>query len=370
MSKTYRLGVIGFSHMHVNDLVGAFVSLPNVEWVACADTVPIVPTTTLKPASRPANMRRTQELTGISEVYADYVEMLDNEALDVVIFCPENARHGEVAEAIAARGVHMVTEKPMSATLQDALRMVRAAEANNVSLVVNWPSTWRPGTRQLKVLVDQGVIGDVWEVKWRNYASMGPLSYSSGDDAWTDGEKGAEWWHQSVLGGGALLDYCSYGASIARWLIGEPAVAALGIKANIASQYGDADDNAIITVRFPKALALLEASWTTWNTGGVPSMIVYGTHGTLAAGATGVQVFTSRSFYAGEPDYVSEGEPLPEGRATLGEEVIHHLETGEPLHPTLQVQHNLEAMAILDAGIRSAASGKMELVDTPTWCIG
>ena len=106
-------------------------------------------------------MRRTQELTGISKVYADYVEMLDNEALDVVIFCPENARHGEVAEAIATRGVHMVTEKPMSSTLQDGLRMVRAAEANNVSLAINWPSTWRPGTRQLKVLVDQGVIGAV-----------------------------------------------------------------------------------------------------------------------------------------------------------------------------------------------------------------
>jgi predicted dehydrogenase len=315
-------------------------------------------------------MRRAQALTGITKVYADYREMLDEEALDLVIFCPENARHGEVAEAIAARGVHMVTEKPMSSSLSDALRMVRAAEANNVMLAVNWPSTWRPAVRRVKSLVEDGVIGDVWQVKWRNFASLGPLSYSTGDDAWTDKEKGAEWWHHAALGGGALLDYCSYGASLACWLIGEPAVAAMGMKANFASSYGDADDNAIITVRFPKALAILEASWTTWNPGGVPSLVVYGTRGTLASGAKEMQVFTSRSFYAGGPDWVTEGDPLPEGRATLGEEVIHHLETGEPLHPTLQVGHNLEAMAILDAGIRSAASGKMELVNTPAWCVG
>jgi len=42
---------------------------------------------------------------------------------------------------------------------------------------------------------------------------------------------------------------------------------------------------------------------------------------------------------------------------------------GEPLHETLEMQFNLKAMAILDAGIRSAASGKLELVNSETWAI-
>jgi hypothetical protein len=50
--------------------------------------------------------------------------------------------------------------------------------------------------------------------------------------------------------------------------------------------------------------------------------------------------------------------------------MIHHLETGEPLHPSLQLSLNLEVMAILDAGIRSATSQKLELVDNTTWRIG
>ncbi len=43
MAKTYRLGVIGFAHMHINELMRRFAELPNVEWVACADTVPVRP---------------------------------------------------------------------------------------------------------------------------------------------------------------------------------------------------------------------------------------------------------------------------------------------------------------------------------------
>jgi hypothetical protein len=50
--------------------------------------------------------------------------------------------------------------------------------------------------------------------------------------------------------------------------------------------------------------------------------------------------------------------------------VINHLTTGEPLHETLRLDFNLDAMAILDAGIRSAASGKLEAVNDARWSIG
>jgi predicted dehydrogenase len=76
-----------------------------------------------------------------------------------------------------------------------------------------------------------------------------------------------------------------------------------------------------------------------------------------------VEVYTTRGYSLGKPDQVVEGEPLPKDRTTLAQEFIHHLETGEPLHPTLDMMQNLEVMAILDAGIRSAASGKLELVE-------
>ena len=379
MSKTYRLGAIGFAHQHINTLLDRFAELSNVEWVACADTVPATPSLCGKRSTRGYNLRRAREVIGIPKAYDDYRQMLEKERFDVIVFCPENARHGEVAEAIAEHGAHMVTEKPMSATLADALRMARAAQAHDVTLVVNWPSTWSPAIRKMKELIDRGAVGRVWEVKHRNGASMGPLAYGTGADVLTDEEKGAEWWHQASTGGGALLDYCCYGACLARWFIGEPAVAAQGICANIASHYGDADDNAVITVRFPQALAALEGTWTTWNMGVPAGPIVYGERGTLVSttrqvpteGSVGVvNVYTSRSHGLSRPEEVIEGDPLPAGRETLAKEVIHHLKTGDPLHPMLQLQHNLETMAILDAGLRSARSGRAEAVDSAVWCVG
>jgi predicted dehydrogenase len=375
MSDKYRLGVIGFAHMHVNGLIDSFAKLPNVAWIACADTVPAVASISDEPSTRKANLKRAREVTGIPKVYDDYREMLQSESADIVIFCPENSRHGEVAEVIAAAGCHMLTEKPMAASLSEALRMVRAAESAEVSLMINWPITWSSAIRKMQELLLSGIIGDVWEVKWRNGASMGPLAY--GQEI-TNAEKGAEWWHQSAPGGGALLDYCCYGACLSRWLIGESAVSAMGIKANMTSHYGDADDNAIITVRFPRALAILEATWTTWHVGIPTGPVVYGTKGTLVANSRVVDgkrtqvvdVFTSRGHGAGEPDQIVQGDPLPEGRETLAKEFVHHIETGDPLHTTLDMHFNLEAMAILDAGIRSAESGKMELVNDANWCIG
>lgn len=375
MAKKYRVGAIGFAHMHINHLLDEFAKLPNIEWVACADTKPSVPEATEKPSTRGWNMKvHAMQTIGIPKSYDCWHEMLDKEQLDIVVFCPENAMHADVCEAVAAHGIHMVTEKPIAATLPQALRMARAVKRNQVELMTNWPTTWNPAVRKMKDLIEAGTIGDVWEVKWRNGASMGPLSYGTGDAEIFDDEKGPSWWHRAEAGGGALLDYCCYGACLSRWFIGEQAVACQGIKANLCSPYGNAEDNAIITVRYPKALTILEATWSTWATGIPTGPIAYGTRGCLVATERDhkpvVEVYTSRAHGAAAPDQVVEGDPLPAGRATLAEEFIHHLETGEPLHPTLQLQHNLEAMAILDAGIRSAASGKIELVNDIKWCIG
>ena len=376
MTKQYRIGVIGFAHMHVNDLIDEFNALHNVKWVACADTVPLTPSLSKERSTRRYNLNRAHEEIGIPKIYANYRSMLEKESFDIMILCPENAQHAEVAEAVAEKGIHMLTEKPMAATLSQALRMVRAAKANDVSLLINWPSTWHPEKRKMKQLIVEGSIGEVLEVKWRNNGSTGPLDYGQ---RITLKEKGAEWWHQSAPGGGALLDYCCYGACLSRWYIDEPAVAAYGIKANLISHYGDAEDNAVITVRFPKALAILEGSWTTWNVGLPTGPIVYGTRGALVASykptddgarVPVVEVYTTRDHGLTEPDQILEGDPLPEGCATPAEEFIHHLQTGEPPHPTMEMMQNLEAMAILDAGIRSAASGKLELLNDATWCIG
>ena len=133
---------------------------------------------------------------------------------------------------------------------------------------------------------------------------------------------------------------------------------------NICTVYeiGEADDQSFI------AMALIEGTWTTLDHGG-PTSIVYGTTGTLTLERRESRQVVRIGRGGGESQIV-EPEPLPQGRATIAEEYLHHLETGDSLHKTLQAGFNLQVMALLDAGVRSAASGALETVSSAPWCIG
>ena len=139
--KTYRVGVIGFAHMHVNELVDRFIATGRANIVACADTVPRTPSLTTVEGSRRANLQRTLAAPGGPRLYGDYNEMLGAEALDIAILCPEISQHADVTESVARHGIHIVTEKPMAARLPDAMRMASAAGKAGIALAVNWPST-------------------------------------------------------------------------------------------------------------------------------------------------------------------------------------------------------------------------------------
>jgi hypothetical protein len=88
--------------------------------------------------------------------------------------------------------------------------------------------------------------------------------------------------------------------------------------------------------------------------------IVACTHGTIVLDGADIKIYSERG--AKTPTLIERGDSLPLGRSTIAEEFIHRLETGEPLHPTLDYPINLAAMAILDAGIRSADAGAARAV--------
>ena len=375
MSTMYRVGVIGFAHMHINNVLGLFGKHPQVELVAGADTLPDRPELRKGPYTRAWNLEHALADLGLPKAYESYQEMLEKEGLDLVICCSENAHHPAVVEACAAAGVHVCVEKPMAMCLSDALAMVRAVEAAETTMLINWPMTWNPAAHKAKALIDGGVIGRVIEVKAR-LGHTGPLGSGAKHEGVTEEaaplsatELGAVWWHHTDAGGGAMLDFCCYGCMIARWLVGEPAVAAVGLRGNLNSPFGDADDNGAMIVRFPSAMGLFEGTWTTYDHGVGGGPIVYGTEGTLVMESCGGAPVV-REEHGGGKTTIHKAEPLPEGRHNIAHEYVHHLDTGEPVHPTLDMHFNLDAMAILDAGIRSADSGKLETVDSAIWQIG
>jgi predicted dehydrogenase len=364
--KTYRVAVVGVAHMHILDVVKGFIPLSDrVEWVGAADVTGPFTTQGTKPSTHRANMAELLKLCGLGAPWEDWRKLLDQKPDMVLVYC-ENVYHHEVARAALERGIHVVMEKPMAMTLAQALDIERAAAVGGAHVIINWPSTWNPAFRLAKELVDRGEVGKVFKLTYRNQASTGPFGYGQG---LTDEEKGREWWHKSAAGGGAFLDYCCYGACMASWFMNKSPVSAYGLKANFASGFGDAEDYGAVLARYDDAVAILEGSWTTVASGIPSGPIVYGLEGTLVSGwGNTVAVYKDR--YSDEPARRYEVKPLPADRDTLAKEVIGHFDQGRPLHPTLTMKVNMDAMKVLDAALRSAASGREEMTGSGVWTIG
>src|SRR5690349_15846826 len=131
---SYRVAVIGLAHMHVNELMRRFAALPNVQMVAVADTgVPELNQSS--PSTRAHTLTVAQSEIGIPHTYTDYRVLLEREQPDIVLLCSELAYTAEIGEVVARNGAHIVTEKPLTASLRDAERLVNAAQSSHVRLM-------------------------------------------------------------------------------------------------------------------------------------------------------------------------------------------------------------------------------------------
>lgn len=201
MEKQYRVVIIGFSHMHINDVAAHFYENPRTDLVAGADTIPLVPELKEGTFTRKWNLEFCRTNFKIPKIYEDYREMLDQEKPDLAVITCENAQHLEVMYECAVRGVNVSIEKPMAADLSMAMEMIRISNTYGVKMFVNWPVTWRPELHLMKDLLDEGKIGRILEFKIR-VSHTGPL----GDGAkhpgvkitaepMTNEEKARTWWY-------------------------------------------------------------------------------------------------------------------------------------------------------------------------------
>ncbi|MBA7572778.1 MAG: hypothetical protein GH159_01695 [Dehalococcoidia bacterium] len=105
--------------------------------------------------------RRVAKNLRIKSYYADLSEMLDKEKVDVVDICAPPQTHLALATQAMEAGCHVLTEKPMALTTQEADEMIKAARANQVQLCVVHNELFMPVVMKARAMVDEGVVGDV-----------------------------------------------------------------------------------------------------------------------------------------------------------------------------------------------------------------
>ena len=235
------------------------------------------------------------DLFGLGQAarYADYRALLERDDIDVISVGTPPTTHREIVEAAAARGVHVLCEKPLALNLADCDAMVQAAEAAGVKLAVYHNYLWYTSTLKLRELIDAGAIGEVISTEIRGLG----LRPWVGNDAYRPG------WRFSIDqgGGGALMDAGLHALYLTEALHGAPPIAAT---ASMQYDHPGIDASALCQLRMASGgAATVEIGWQH----GDGAIAVYGSEGYLKVvldeqvGYYGYPARAVREFSGGAP---------------------------------------------------------------------
>jgi predicted dehydrogenase len=338
-----RVGVLGLSHDHVWANLAAIAGGAHGALAAVAEPDPRL------------RERLAREHGGVAAL-ADFDALLDRRDLDAVLCFTDNRASADWGARALGRGLPVMVEKPMAADLAGADALLAAARASGQPLMVNWPTAWRPALREGVRLVGTGAVGEPVQLSHRGGHS-GPREYGCS-------EQFCEWLYDPARnGGGALVDYCGYGGILARTLLGRPA-AVTAVAVHLRKKDLPAEDNAVVVLRYPRALATLEGSWT--QIGGEPgfAFVVYGDAGTLIvhqprATREGQTVGPGRvQIIRGDGSETLEPPALPEGERDGVSCFLARLHDGRPIEGLCAPAVGRDVQEILAAALQSSATGR------------
>jgi predicted dehydrogenase len=340
-----RLAFVGGEHLHFGGLLKAALASETVKFAGAAI------------ADDELRAHFEQQYSGL-ETFATADELYERAKPHAIITCADNLRAVDVIADAAERGVHVMKEKPMAASLALAERMAATAARRNVRLMINWPNNWSPALHHAKRLVDEGRIGNVWQVHHRAGHGGPPRDYE------TRGPVARVGWgwliERETNGGGASIDFCSYGAVMSRWIMGQPSrVIALG--GRYSKDFFTVDDNAVMILGYPHGHSVCEATWTQPATPVAAPAMIYGDDGTIALTGQEELMIANR----GGPGELSSHDAeriaapaLPRHFTSAPDYFTHCLLHDQPFEGMVTPELSRDAQEILEAGMASIARGR------------
>jgi predicted dehydrogenase len=332
-----RVGVVGLVHGHVKGFLRPALARADIQIVGYAEP----------DASVAARYVSTYKLDSAT-VYNRVEDLLDKAKPEAVVVFTNTFDHRKVVELCAARGIHVMMEKPLAVSVDHARAMAAAAKKGNIHVLVNYETTWYPNNQLIwEKVKQQKALGDIRKVVVRD-GHQGPKEIGVEPeflDWLSDPERN---------GAGALFDFGCYGANLMTWLMDNrrPLTVTAVTQQMKPEIYKRVDDDATILLTYPGAQATIQASWN-WPYSR-KDMDIFGQSGSLLtikgesirlrSGNEPEQEIRAKPYSAPYQDPVSyfaavvRGEIQPLGLSSL--------------------ENNLIVTEILAAARRSAVTGK------------
>ena len=243
--KPLRVAIVGLVHGHVAGFLGPALKRSDIEIVAIVE-----------PDQQLAHRYTDQFKLDPQMLYGNVEQMLTTVRPQAVLVYTDTRDHRRIVEAAARHDIAVMMEKPLAVSVEDALAIKRAAEAAHIPVLVNYETTWYPSNTAVYQLVRDGALGDIRKVVVHD-GHKGPKEINVEPEflSWlTDPARN---------GAGALFDFGCYGADLMTWLMqGAVPITVTAVTQQLKPEiYPHVDDEATVILTYPKAQAILQASW-------------------------------------------------------------------------------------------------------------
>lgn len=195
MSHKVRVGVVGTSEWSDSMYLPALQSHPQAELAAICGR----------------NRGRADEIAAkydIPKVFTDYEEMINEPGLEAIIVGSPDDLHYEITMQALSADLHVLCDKPLAITAQQALAMYEKAEVSGVKHMVLFTYRWMPFFQYVHDLIAEGYIGHCYHCEFRYLADYGRT-------------KEYQWRFDQKRANGILGDLGVHMIDMARWLVGD-----------------------------------------------------------------------------------------------------------------------------------------------------
>ncbi|MCL2411711.1 MAG: Gfo/Idh/MocA family oxidoreductase, partial [Treponema sp.] len=210
-------------------------------------------------------------------VYTDYQKLLAEQKPDIVTIATESGKHKTITLDCFESGSHVICEKPMALSTQDADVMLASAKKNNRKLAVCFQNRYNPPIMRLRSAIEAGRFGRILhgmiQVRWNRNESY----YAE-----------APWrgtWEQD---GGTLMNQCTHGIDLLQWMMGEDAVRVQAQTRRFMRPIEAEDFGAAIVEFSSGAVGIIEGSANVFPTNLNETLSIFGEKGSAVVGGLAV----------------------------------------------------------------------------------
>ncbi len=208
--------------------------------------------------------------------YTDYKEMIQAENPQLVAIATESGSHAEIAMYCIQHGIHVIIEKPMAMSMEDADAIIKAAETYHVKVCACHQNRLNPAVQAARKALEEG--------------RFGRMSHGSIHVRWNR-NKGyydqAPWRGTWAQDGGCMMNQCIHGVDLLRWMMGDEVEEVYAQTAQQFHDYLECEDVGMAVVKFKNgAIGTIEGTTNVYPKNLEETLYLFGQNGTVKIGGT------------------------------------------------------------------------------------